>query len=68
MITVKKSLPDLDRNHPFYSEEANKKWKKRIKIAEKEEEQLIKENRKRYKRRNDGNPETNGTVNQNESP
>lgn len=58
-----KKLKDLDFHHPFYSEEANKEWRKRIKIAEKEEEQLIRENRKRYKRRNDGNPETNGTIN-----
>lgn len=46
---VGKPLPDLDKNHPFYSKEAQLKWAKRIKECEREEEETVKENRKRYK-------------------
>lgn len=42
-----KRLPDLDKDHPFYSDEANKLWLKRIKKAEEEEKEMIRENRRR---------------------
>lgn len=45
---MKKPLPDLDKDHPFYSDEADKKRKAIIKFAEKEEKDLVIENRRRY--------------------
>ena len=48
----KKPLPDLDLNHPFYSDKGIKLWKQRIAECEKEEKELVKENRKRYRERN----------------
>ena len=47
-----KRLPDLDLNHPFYSDKGIKLWKQRIAECEKEEKELVKENRKRYRERN----------------
>ncbi len=46
-----KKLPDLDIDHPFYSDEADKKRKVLLKILEKEEKELVEENRRRYKNR-----------------
>jgi hypothetical protein len=47
-----KALPDLDKGHLFYSDEANKDWLRRQKLCEAEEKMLVVENRKRYKNRN----------------
>jgi len=55
-----KKLPDMDVGHPFYSKEARLKWDKRKKELEKEELDLVRENRKRYKeRRKNGDEEAN---------
>lgn len=58
---MKKSLPNLDINHPFYSDQADKVRAKILKRLEQEEKQLAKENLKRYhdnqKRRKDGDKE-----------
>ncbi len=48
---MKKSLPDLDKGHPFYSEESTAEWKIRIKRLVKEEEEMIAANRQHYKDR-----------------
>jgi len=47
-----KALPDLDKEHLFYSDKADKEWKYRQKLCEAEEKMLVIENRLRYKNRN----------------
>ena len=57
----RKPLPDLDIDHPFYSEEAALEWKRKIKELVKEEIAMVEENRRRYKVRNKKEEkETNG--------
>jgi len=42
-------MKDLDKGHSFYSDDAVKKWKRRLKDLEKAEKDLVKENRKAYR-------------------
>ncbi len=46
-----KELKDLDKNHPFYSLKAAKEWKSRIRRLIQEEEEMIQENQRRYRKR-----------------
>jgi hypothetical protein len=55
-----RKLPDMDKDHPFYSDKAIKARQKRIKELEREERQLAFENRKRYQERNKEKGETDG--------
>jgi len=53
-----RELPDLDIDHPFYSEKAIKARQERIKELERRERQLTFENKKRYQERNKEKGET----------
>jgi len=44
-----KALKYIDTDHPFYSDKADKEWVRRRKDCEKEEEEMVKENRRRYR-------------------
>lgn len=55
---MKKPLPDTDKGHPFYSEEALHRWKKRIKELEQEEKELLKKRRKNKSEANTELPNT----------
>lgn len=46
-----KDLKDMDKDHPFYSDEAIRASKKRVKQLEEEERLMIQKNREHYRNR-----------------